>query len=200
MFNGCSSLSSLPEISKWITNYVTDMSGMFCGCSLISSLPDISKWCTINVSNMSYMFSECSLLLSLPDISKWNINNVINMSLNECYNLLTLPDISKWNTNNLINMNNMFYNCFNLLFIFDFSKIYSTRSFSSLSDAFSKIFIKTITGKTIFIYYFIGDTIKIIKNKIKDKENISPNLQLLFFDGKELEDNRTLRDYNIQKL
>ena len=49
---------------------ITDMSGMFSGCSSLLSLPDISKWNTNNVKDMSRMFSGCSSLLSLPDISK----------------------------------------------------------------------------------------------------------------------------------
>ena len=43
MFRGCSSLLSLPDISKWNTNNIVDMSSMFYGCSSLSSLPDISK-------------------------------------------------------------------------------------------------------------------------------------------------------------
>ena len=56
MFSGCSSLSSLPDISNWNTNNVTNMSSMFYGCSSLSSLPDISNWNTNNVTNMSYLF------------------------------------------------------------------------------------------------------------------------------------------------
>ena len=56
MFSGCKSLSSLPDISKWNTNNVTDMREMFSGCKSLSSLPEISKWNTKNVKNMSYMF------------------------------------------------------------------------------------------------------------------------------------------------
>ena len=59
---------------------VTNMSYMFYECSSLSSLPDISKLNTINVNNMSYMFYGCSSLLSLPDISNWNTNNVYDMS------------------------------------------------------------------------------------------------------------------------
>ena len=44
MFSGCNSLISLPDISKWNTDNVTDMSGMFSGCYSFISLPDISKW------------------------------------------------------------------------------------------------------------------------------------------------------------
>ena len=53
------------------------MSSMFSNCELLSSLPDISKWNTQNVTNMSSMFSNCKILSSLPDISKWNTQNVI---------------------------------------------------------------------------------------------------------------------------
>ena len=46
------------------------MSGLFSECSLLKSLPDISKWNVNNVTNMRGLFSECSLLKSLPDICK----------------------------------------------------------------------------------------------------------------------------------
>ena len=48
------------------------MSCVFCGCESLISLPDISKWNTSNVTNMSDMFCNCSSLNSLPDISIWN--------------------------------------------------------------------------------------------------------------------------------
>ena len=73
MFRDCSSLSSLPDISKWNTNNVTNISNMFYYCK---RLPDISKWKTINVTNMSFIFYNCLMLSSLPEISKWNTNNV----------------------------------------------------------------------------------------------------------------------------
>ena len=50
------------------------------GCSSLTSLPDISKWNTNNVMNMYYMFYGCSSLSSLPGISKWNIDKVYDMS------------------------------------------------------------------------------------------------------------------------
>jgi len=54
------------------------MTYMICECKSLSSLPDISKWIINKVTNMRYMFSGCKLLSSLPDISKWNTNNVTN--------------------------------------------------------------------------------------------------------------------------
>ena len=124
MFYNCTSLNSLPDISKWNTINVNNMSYMFCGCSSLNSLPDISKWNTINVNNMSYMFCGCSSLNSLPDISKWNTINVNNMSniFRGCSSLQYLPDISKWNTKNVENMNSMFYGCSLLQNLPDISK------------------------------------------------------------------------------
>ena len=59
MFEGCSSLISIPDISKWDTKKVTNISFMFSGCSSLISLPDISKWNTSNVDAMNDMFNEC---------------------------------------------------------------------------------------------------------------------------------------------
>ena len=63
MFFKCSSLLSLPDISKWNTNNVTDINGIFNYCSLLLSLPDISKWNTNKVKIMNGMFDNCSSLL-----------------------------------------------------------------------------------------------------------------------------------------
>ena len=163
MFNECSSLISIKDISNWNTSNITDMSYLFNECSSLSYFSGISEWDTKNVINISYLFSSCAHLEKLPDISKWDTSSVISMSnlFDGCSSLKEIPDISKWNTNNVKDMSNIFNNCSSLEKLPDISK-WNTSNAIAMSNLFNGCSSLKV----------IPDISKWNTNKVKDMSNM----------------------------
>ena len=60
-----------------------------------------------------------------------------------------------------------------------------------------QLFVKTLTGKTVSIEVEEGESIEDVKAKISEKEGVPPEQQRLIFGGQQLEDSKTLDDYNV---
>ena len=79
-----SHLKTIPDISKWKTDKLVDISNMFKECSSLVALPDISKWCSKCLLFADNIFEGCSSLVSIPDISKLLKNQIVSIKIEAC--------------------------------------------------------------------------------------------------------------------
>ena len=68
-----------------------------------------------------------------------------------------------------------------------------------VNAAAMQIFVKTLTGKTITLEVEPTDAVLAVKAKVQERDGIPPEQQQLIFAGKQLEDSKTLTEYNIQR-
>ena len=115
MFEGCSSLTSIPRLD---TSNVTDMNVMLADCKLLTSIPQLD---TSNVTRMQYMLQGCSSLTSIPLLDTSNVTNMQSMFI-DCRSLTSIPQLD---TSNATDMSGMFTRCNSLTSIplLDTSKV-----------------------------------------------------------------------------
>ena len=63
MFDECSSLIKLPDISKWNVDRNCIIFSLFYKCSSLIEIPDISNWKTDEITDMNSLFGQCSSLI-----------------------------------------------------------------------------------------------------------------------------------------
>lgn len=97
MFNGCTSLTTIPEMD---TSYTTDMYSMFYGCSSLTTIPEIA---TSNVNTMERMFEGCSSLTSIPEMNTSRVTNMTDMFYG-CSSLTTIPLLDTSRVTDMLNM------------------------------------------------------------------------------------------------
>lgn len=147
MFDHCTSLTSIGNLSNWNTHKVTSMNSMFSDCSSLTSLGSLSNWDTSKVTNMGNMFYGCSSLTTLNELSGWNTSNVTSMDsmFDRCSNLTSIGNLSNWDTHKVTNMNSMFSGCSNLTSIGDLSN-WNTSNVTDMSYMFSSCKVITSIG------------------------------------------------------
>ena len=140
-FNGCTSITTIPNMGSWDVSSVTSMYGVFDGASSFNE--DISAWDISSVSNLSYIFRNASTF-NQP-IGAWNTSSVTNMT--GVFNNASAfdQDISSWNTASVTNMLSMFKGA--TIFNQDISK-WDTRSVTNFNYIFNdaSAFNQNISG------------------------------------------------------
>ena len=101
MFNGCTSLTTIPLFD---TSNITTMNETFRYCTGLTTVPLFN---TSNVTAMNGMFTYCSNLVEIPQFNTSKVNTMLGM-LNYCSKLTTVPVLDT----SSINFNNGFQNMF----------------------------------------------------------------------------------------
>ena len=86
MFNGCSSLTTIPEID---TSNVTQMLRMFNRCSSLTTIPQLNMSKTVSSLQM---FNACSSLTEIPPLDTRNVTNMYKM-FSGCTSLITISKL-----------------------------------------------------------------------------------------------------------
>ena len=104
LFNGCSSLTSVPALD---TSQVTTMQFMFYNCQALTTIPALD---TSRVTTMQDMFYGCLSLTTIPEMDTSQVTNMYAM-FNGCSSLTSVPALD---TSQVTDTDFMFYNCSSL--------------------------------------------------------------------------------------
>ena len=113
MFWGCSSLNDIKPIENWNVTKGTNFQSMFGGCSSLEDIRPLQYWNVSNGNNFSAMFYFCSLMSNIKPLQNWNMSNSTNVSgmFSKCKSLSDLKPIEKWDVSKCNNFSAMFFEC-----------------------------------------------------------------------------------------
>ena len=148
MFNGCSSLTSIPALD---TSQVTNMDSMLRDCYNLTSIPTLD---TSQVTSMDSMFRDCSSLTPIPALNTSQVTSMDSMFWG-CSSLTSIPVLD---TSQVISMNYMFSNCTRLTSIesIDFSSCIGTDAMFPSYYNYSKLTSIHVTGSISFSWTSSG--------------------------------------------
>ncbi len=192
------------NIGGWDVSRVENMTQMFHRAWAFNQ--NIGMWNVSSVTNMHRMFCEATAFNQ--NIANWDISQVTNMHEMLDFSGLSLANydaiLTGWAAKSGL-QSGVQLGAKDLTFCSGAEarqKLIDEHGWIVSGDtpacASMLIFVKTAAGKTLIILAESSDSIQQIKQKIQDKENIPVDQQQLFLGAVELEDGRTLADYNIQ--
>ena len=217
MFYNCKYLSSLPDISEWNVSELKIISVMFYNCYSLLEFPDLSKWITKNESlviNDNYIFIGFSFPNNFKAIKfihgqkKESMVIIVKTLTGKNINLDVEPSDTIKTVKDLI-LKKEGFPPEHQRFIFAGKQLEDNKTLAEckiinqstihliFNARFIQIFIQTLTGKKIELKVASYDTIKTVKDLILKKEGIPPEHQRFIFEGKQLEDNKTLAECHI---
>lgn len=108
MFNGCSSITTIPNINNWDMAFITNINGMFISTPFNSNIGD---WNTSNIESIESTFAYSSFNNGGSDsIKYWDTSKVSSMAVAFSNNSSFNQPLTNWNTSQCQDFSYMFYN------------------------------------------------------------------------------------------